>query len=83
MKLHEYVEVAKWVKSCEYIRVNVLLTLTNGTNKHLGVFSVKQSSEYFDTIDLYRFVSPSDIEIIVDLNTLNILLLNNAIEPWV
>lgn len=83
MKLHEYIEVADWIKPSEYIRVSLLLTLTNGTSKRLGIFSVKQSSEYFDTIDLYRFVSPSDIEIIVDLNTLNILLLNNVIEPWV
>lgn len=83
MKLHEYVEVSDWIKPSEYIRVSLLLTLTNGTSKRLGIFSVKQLSEYFDTIDLYRCVSPSDIEIIVDLNTLNILLLNNVIEPCV
>lgn len=84
MKLYEYAEVADWIKPQDHIRVNIFMELPQGLTvgmRCLGIYNVRQNHEMYEKIEILRFTTPTQIDILVDRDLFIDLLAENIIAP--
>lgn len=84
MKLYEYAEVADWIKPQDHIIVNIFMELPQGLTvgmRCLGIYNVRQNHEMYEKIEILRFTTPTQIDILVDRDLFIDLLAENVIAP--